>query len=144
MPRAGNNPKRRIALADALNAQGREELANRLVYSGSGHHKRFPGNYNFIPPVSPRPSKSVCDGLRAILLQEAQQLFRRGVLNGFFSEFADDELPKYVWCVDEDGEVYEAKVGADGSYHGYRLEEEDSMRDYVKAVWKQRCRQAGQ
>jgi hypothetical protein len=30
-----------------------------------------------------------------------------------------------------------------GVYHGYRLEEDDDMRDYIKWVWKQRCRQAG-
>jgi len=62
-----------------------------------------------------------------------------------FSEHRYDAFPKFVWCVDVDGEVYEAKTDPMtlGIYHGYRLEEDDDMRDYVKAVWKQRCPQAG-
>ena len=37
-----------------------------------------------------------------------------------------DGLPKYAWAVDEDGEVYEAKLGDDGRrYHGYRLSSDD-------------------
>ncbi len=48
-------------------------------------------------------------------------------------------LPKFVWAVDEKGEVYEAKTGNDG-YHGYRLDEatEKNMRDVVLYEWKQR------
>ena len=61
------------------------------------------------------------------------------------SDFFFDTYPKYIWCVDEDGEVYEAKTDAvtPGIYHGYRLEEDDNMRDYISAVWKQRWPQAG-
>ena len=53
--------------------------------------------------------------------------------------------PKFIWCVDDDGEVYEAKTDAvtPGTYHGYRLEEDDDMRRHVESVWNQRCRPAG-
>ena len=61
------------------------------------------------------------------------------------SNFFLSGYPKFVWCVGEDGEVYEAKIDAvtSGAYHGYRLEEDDNMRDHIKAVWKQRCPQPG-
>ncbi len=51
-----------------------------------------------------------------------------------------DDLPKYVWAVDDAGEPYEAKLGEDGrSYHGYRLEEnEHEMRELVQKEWKAR------
>ncbi len=55
----------------------------------------------------------------------------------FRSEFAQGDIPKYVWSVDPDGEVYEAKIGQ-GGYHGYRLEEEDDMRSLVLKEWRQR------
>jgi hypothetical protein len=58
---------------------------------------------------------------------------------GMFSDFEDYELPKYVWSVDDDGEVYEAKISpGSSSYKGYRLEEEDAMRDTVLKEWKAR------
>ena len=53
--------------------------------------------------------------------------------------------PKYVWAVDEHGEVYEAKTkperaerGAD--YHGYRVgDDERDMRRYILDEWGRRC-----
>ena len=135
--RLGNNPKRRIELASRVSVQEREELAGRLIYVGSAHHKTKPGDYGFRPPVSPRPSKSICDGIRIIPLKEARELFRRGIINGMFSRVSEG-MPKYVWSVGEDGQVYEAKIG-NGGYHGYRLEDEDEMRAIVKREWVKRC-----
>jgi hypothetical protein len=136
--RQGNNPKRRIAPPDCLDIVARQALADRLVYVGSGHHKRRPADYGFQPPVSPRPWKSVCDGRRVIPKDEAILLFRTGIVNGMFSNLSDDRTPKYVWAVDAEGEAYEAKIGSDG-YHGYRLEEEDDFRVSVLKEWNQRC-----
>jgi hypothetical protein len=137
--RQGNNPKRRIAPSDRLELAAREALAARLVYVGSSYHKLRPGDYSFHPPVSPRPWKSVCDGRRIILKDEAARLFRAGIMNGMFSNLSDDGMPKYVWAVDADGEVYEAKTGIEG-YHGYRLEEEDDFRAFAQKEWEKRCR----
>jgi len=137
--RHGSNPKRRIASTDRLDAGGRAALAERTTYVGSALHKSKPGNYGFQPPVNPRAWKSICDGLRVILAEEARDLFRRGIVTGMFSDFEDGELPKYVWSVDDDGEVYEAKISpGSNSYKGYRLEEEDAMRDTVLKEWKAR------
>jgi hypothetical protein len=56
------------------------------------------------------------------------------------SSHIENDLPKYVWAVDGDGEPYEAKLGGDGrSYHGYRLEEnEQAMRATVQKEWEAR------
>ena len=55
-----------------------------------------------------------------------------------FSAFDGDAQPKYVWSVDADGKVYEAKIGL-GGYHGYRLAEEDDMSAVVLKEWRKRC-----
>jgi hypothetical protein len=104
---------------------------------GSALHKTKPGDYGFQPPVNPRPWKSICDGLRVILLAEARYLFRQGILAGMFSGFPDNGVPKYVWSVDAGGEAYEAKISPGTyDYKGYRLEEEDAMRNVVLREWK--------
>jgi hypothetical protein len=142
MAREGNNPKRRLAAADALLAEERQKLALEITYVGSGHHKRFPADYGFNPPISPRPSKSLCDGKRIIRKAEAQALLKSGAEKGMISPPSFSGFPKYVWSVDADDEVYEAKTDpkSPGNYHGYRLEEEDGMRDIIKRNWKVRRR----
>jgi hypothetical protein len=117
-------------------------LLAKARYGGSANHKLHPGDYGFTPPQNPRPSKSPCDELRSVLAEEARHLFRRGVELGMVSSFANDGVPKYVWAVDEDGEVYEAKIksGQEAEYHGYRLSDDDAaMRAYVLKEWKVRC-----
>jgi hypothetical protein len=144
MKRPGNNPKRRIAAADLLSQAERAQLAETVEYVGSGHHKRRPADYG-LDRTSPRPTKSLCDLIRIVTRDEAKAMLRTGILCGMFSDFFFEKHPKYVWCVDADGEVYEAKTDsrAPGPYHGYRLEEEDEMRDQVKGVWRERCQQTG-
>ena len=135
--RVSNDPKRRIAAADRLDDLSREAMASRLKYVGSALHKIKPGDYGFQPPVNPRPWKSICDGSRVVLQTEAKELFRQGIMKGMFSEFPENGEPKFVWSVDFNGEVYEAKVDRTG-YHGYRLEEEDTMRNVVLSEWSRR------
>jgi len=139
--RSGNNPKRRIAAADQLDTAGRDALTAKLTYLGSALHKTKPGDYGFQPPVSPRPWKSICDGVRVVLLAEAQDLFRRGIRLGMVGELQGG-IPKYVWSVDEAGEAYEAKISPGTlGYKGYRLEEEDDMRGVVLNEWARRWSQ---
>lgn len=141
MPRTreGNNKKRRIAAADAYTPEAREAMTRALVYVGSSHHKKYPGNYQFQPPVNPRPTKSICDGLRIILLEEARQLFHDGIKRGMVSVGMEGNFPKYVWSVDAQEEVYESKIiRGTNQYKGYRLEEEDNKRADVLREWKKR------
>lgn len=79
--------------------------------------------------------------LRIIPLEEARTMIQKGILRGMFSDHFLNEHPKYIWYVAEDGEVYEAKTDltTPGVYHGYRLEEEDNLREYIKQNWKSRC-----
>ncbi len=114
----------------------------RLRYGGSAYHKRHPGDFGFIPSSNPRPSKSLCDGLRPVLYVEAAKLFRRGIELGMMSKLTDAGIPKYVWAVDGDNEVYEAKTKAEREvdYHGYRLgADEADMRRYIREEWEKRC-----
>ncbi len=109
----------------------------RLRYLGSGLHKLHPGDYGFIPSHNPRPSKSPCDQLRPVLRQEASHLFRRGIELGMVSKLVGG-VPKYVWAVDDDEEVYEAKTKREReiNYHGYRVgDDEPEMRRYILWEW---------
>jgi hypothetical protein len=137
MSREGNNPKRRVKPKGACQANEFQQLASRLVYQGSAIHKRSAGDYGFVPPASPRPHKSLCDDVRVILRAEARALFRDGILRGMISDYEIGDRPKYVWTVDEDNEVYEAKVDS-GAYHGYRLKHDDDMRQMILKEWKRR------
>lgn len=141
-PRQGNNPGRRFEPEGAYPEAALQALARRIEYAGSANHKLRPGNYGFVPPTNPRGSKSPCDDIRSVLLEEASELLLKGVAAGMVSAFAGDGIPKYVWAVDDDGEVYEAKAkpGQETTYHGYRLgEDERTMRDLIRKEWKRRC-----
>jgi hypothetical protein len=121
----------------------REDLITRLRYTGSALHKRRPGDYGFQPPFNPRAVKDLCDapGNRPILSAEAQELFAAGIRKGMFSQLHANGVPKYVWAVDQNGDVYEAKTAADREtdYHGYRLGDDEAvMRRYVLDEWKRR------
>jgi len=141
--RQGNRPDRRIAKVGAYDALALNALAKRVRYVGSSVHKLKPADYGFVPPTNPRPSKSPCDDRRIVKLSEAQALLKAGINAGMVSAFTGDGgVPKYVWAVDEDNQVYEAKTkpGKESDYHGYRLgEDEHAMRVLILAEWKRRC-----
>ena len=141
MPRRkgqGNDKKRRIDPMGTVSCKTRTDL-DQARYVGSAHHKTRPADYNFNPPVSPRPGKSLCDELRPIALREAISLFRSAIRLEMVSAHQERGLPKFVWAVDQDGEAYEAILGSDGpNYHGYRLNRNAPNREYVIAEWNRR------
>lgn len=138
--RRSTNPKRRIVAEGTLSNSALRKIRERAIYVGSAHHKRSPGDYGFQPPVNPRPSKSLCDDVKLIRKADAQRLLQEGIRKGIISEPGSDGLPKYVWSVDLDQEVYEAKLGSSSEYHGYRLDRADEryMRDLVLKEWSKR------
>ncbi|HJU15484.1 MAG TPA: hypothetical protein VJ770_03355 [Stellaceae bacterium] len=138
--RQSNRPDRRVLPAESVGAEELQALAVRLRYGGSSLHKLYPGDYGFVPPINPRPSKSLCDELRPLLRADAVMLFRKGLAAGMVSRFESGGVPKYVWAVDAEGEVYEAKAKPpDTSYHGYRIgEDEPEMRRYILREWRAR------
>ena len=119
-------------------------FANVASYDGRAYHKSKPADYGLDPPVSPRPTKSLCDDKRVVNLAEAKQLLGRAFALGMVSAASTaDALPKYAWAVDDDDEVYEAKLGGDGRhYHGYRLSRDDRTRKWLLDEWKKRNRAA--
>lgn len=137
--RDGNNVKRRIAPLETFSGEFFEMILASTRYGGSAHHKKSVADYMLDRP-NPRPTKSLCDGLRTIPKAEAEELLARGLLRQMVSKFLMDGLPKYVWAVDENGEPYEAKLGEDGqSYHGYRLgDDERAIRETVLREWQAR------
>lgn len=139
-PRSGNNPKRRVAAPDSITAELLDRLQKNAKYVGSGHHKRNPVDYGF-DRSSPRPTKSLCDANRSIRKDEASALLRRGLEKKMVSAMKEsDEFPKYIWSVSDQGEVFEAKTHANtpGEYHGYPLENDDDLRDYIAGLWNNR------
>jgi hypothetical protein len=137
--RSGNNPKRRVIVHKLVTKERVDDLKGRVRYIGSGHHKRNPADYGF-DRASPRPTKSLCDANRVITQTEAQKLIEDGISKGVFSPLQEDGWPKYIWSVSESGEVFEAKThpNTPGQYHGYPLEDEDDMRDYIYRIWSER------
>jgi hypothetical protein len=140
MARQGNNPKRRVEEPERVSDEQVESLLAKARYVGSGHHKRFPLDYGF-ERTNPVPTKSLCDGVRPIRLNDAQDLLEQGIRAKMVSRI-ENGFPKYVWTVAADGVVYEAKCDPDapGRYHGYPLEHEKDVRDYIATEWKRRCR----
>ena len=140
--REGNRPDWRLSAGGAISPASVLELKSRTRYVGSANHKLRCGDYGFTPSHNPRPLKSPCDELRAISLDEAAALFERGIELGMTSAFGLERAPKYVWSVDGDGEVYEAKARPEreNQYHGYRLGDgERAMRGYIVKEWNVRC-----
>jgi hypothetical protein len=122
-----------------LSAAALVQLAARAVYVGSGHHKRYPADYGF-DRVNPVPTKSICDLVAPVLLPQAKGWLRDGIMKGMISVPVAGDYPKYIWCVADDGRVFEAKTDphTPGRYHGYPLEGEDDMKDYVSQIWATR------
>ncbi|WP_345879136.1 hypothetical protein [Sphingomonas sp. T9W2] len=123
--------------------EARDALMERVRYVGSANHKLRAGDYGFQPSHNPRPSKSPCDAVRAVLRAEASALMMNGIRRGMVSRFADGALPKYIWAIDDAGDVFEAKAKPEREtdYHGYRLgDDEFELRAYLVKEWKRRCR----
>jgi hypothetical protein len=112
-------------------------LAREISYVGSGHHKLSPADYGF-ERTQPRPTKSLCDKVSVIKLEEAKNMLRQGAINGLVSSLRYGKFPKFVWFVDGNDCVYEAKTyeNSNGKYHGYPLEPNDAFRDIVSKAWK--------
>lgn len=145
--RAANNPDRRVAPPGAVDDADVERFLSQLRYEGRATHKLHSGDYRFEPPANPGARKSVCDQKRAVNLAEAQALLKTGIRRGMLSKFTENGVPKDVWAVDEQGEVYEAKCdplevarnpGRRIGYHGYRLDREDSSWRYITDEWERR------
>lgn len=138
MAREGSNPNRRLRAPHIDDGDRLERLAKAISYVGRGHHKRNPADYGF-ERTSPRPTKSLCDKNGVIKLEQATSMLHQGAVQGLVSILCYGEYPKFVWFVDHNYCVYEAKIdeNSPGKYHGDPLEQNDTFRDIVLKAWKQ-------
>ena len=141
--RQGNDPKRFIASLDCFDQERLKQFAELAQYCGSEYHLCKPQAKGFSARAR-GPNKSPCDGNISLKRPEANQLLREGISRSMVSTVLQTDspkyvLPKYVWAV-KDRYVFEAKLSkGTPKYHGYELLENDSQRDYVMDVWKERC-----
>ena len=135
--RRRTNPKRRLHPSPCRKRL--DEIAGDVSYGGHPHHKRSPGDFGLTPPASPRPNKSLCDGVGIFQRAEAIRHLIEGIKRGAISADADQGFPRHVWSVTEDGRVLEARCDdfAAGQYHGYPLDRSDPMADLVIQRWKE-------
>lgn len=131
------NRKRRIVsprpAQDILN-----NLAGKVRYTGSPYHKRNPGDFGLTPPAQPRPDKTLCDEAGIFKVAEAQRMLKEGVRRGMISNISEDEFPKHIWAVTNEGMVLEANYNNEGpgNYHGYPLFDSDPFRISVLQHWE--------
>ena len=133
--RRNRNPKRRLHPAPP--SERLQELMSTVQYGGHPHHKRSPGDFGLTPPASPRPNKSLCDGVAIFERSIAAGHLVSGLRRGAVSADVEQGFPRHIWSMTADGRVLEARCDdhVQGRYHGYPLEPDDPMADLVIERW---------
>ena len=128
------NRKRSIRASSA--PLDRANWATNVAYVGSPLHKRNPGNFGLTPPSQPAAGKTLCDAIALFERASAVSLLQAGACRGLVSPtHTNFSLPKYIWSVDEAGNVLEAQGDHQGHYHGYPLLSDDPFREVVLRHW---------
>ena len=141
--RQGNKPRRFIASLDCFDQERLQQFVKLAQYCGNPYHLCRPQAKGF-PARARGPNKSPCDGNISLTRSDANQLLREGISRSMISTVLQTKppmyvLPIFVWAV-KDRYIFEAKLSkGTPEYHGYELLENDSQRDYVMDVWKERC-----
>lgn len=135
--RMKSNPKRR--LSNGPDHVRLEAVREQVRYRGSPLHKRSPGDYGLTPPSDPRPNKTLCDGVSVFQREVAQELLEQGIGRGLVSADRENDFPRYVWAITQDGVVVEARCDdfERGQYHGYPLDAADPMSELVRRRWQE-------
>ena len=130
------NTKRSIANAPV--DADLERWRKVVSYGGNPEHKKNPGDYGLNPPASPRPDKTLCDGVNIFLKGAALDLLREGVRRGLVSEQKRNGFPQNIWAVTAEGVPLEAQLenSGNGTYHGYPMPESDAFRSKVIEKWE--------
>jgi hypothetical protein len=121
-------------------------LSTRVVYRGSPLHKINPGDFGLTPPSSPRPDKTLCDGVKVFKLDKAQGLLREGVERGLISVQERSGLPQNIWAVSDDGTPLEAQLDnqEQATYHGYPMQEADPLSREILRLWNKKTEEPKQ
>lgn len=138
--RSKPKPKTVIASLEDLTVAARQELARTARYCGSPYHKSRPADYGMEELPKPRPDKTRCDEERDFLQAEAIRLLTDGFKKGLVSRRTEGNWPQYVWAVDDEGVVYEARLTnrEQGEYHGYPMRADDKFSEVVSREWRSR------
>jgi hypothetical protein len=112
-------------------------LSARVVYVGNPAHKINPGDFGLAPPSSPRPDKTLCDGVKIFERAKAQALLSDGVRRGLISVQERAGVPQNIWAVSDDGTPLEAQLDnqEQATYHGYPMPEADPLRKEILRRW---------
>ncbi len=116
------NPKRQIRDVESASALVRalRERGTQPTYGGNPVHKRNPADFGLHPPSSPRPDKTLCDGI-VDSREQAQRLLELGFGKGLVSVQERDGWPQNVWAVAGQRDAVEAQHEGSGRYHGYPM-----------------------
>jgi hypothetical protein len=130
---------KRTLRAEFLTDEERADLRVRVAYEGSPHHKSNPGDFRLTPPAAPRTDKTLCDEAGVFRRADAERLLTQAIDRGLVSaNTTAGGLPKQLWVVDDQGQVFEAMYGgsASGCYHGYPIRRSDPLFDRVTQAWR--------
>ncbi|HEX4416578.1 MAG TPA: hypothetical protein VH165_01710 [Kofleriaceae bacterium] len=107
-----------------MSALDLEALSARVMYEGSGHHKRHP---NPLCPPTLRSDASACDDVDPKISDDPPRLtalLREALRRGQHDRRITGEFPRYIWgwIVLSNGEygLFEARLtqSSAGTYHG--------------------------
>jgi len=99
-----------------------------------------PGDFQLSPPSDPRQGKTLCDNVEIFRRDEALRLIREGIRRGLVSEQRRNMWPQNIWAVAPNGMPVEAQLenSANGTYHGYPLQDADPFAWEVRKTWEAR------
>lgn len=138
MRKRKHNPKREIRkIVDPILSGA---LLAKIKYVGSPFHKSRRGKFGLVPPVQPRPDKTLCDAVDISEPRAARDLLKRGVEAGLISVQQRGEFPQNIWAVSSEGVALEAQLdnAEQGTYHGYPMGFGDPLAKRVVERWHER------
>jgi len=119
-PRRKRPQIRKIGVPEGVDL---EEVAGRVMYTGSPEHKSTP---SFAGHPRPRADASLCDPALADKQRQLTRCLRSAIKRGTVSELWQGDFPRNVWFRDGDT-VFEGRLvnAEQGHYKGYPLERDE-------------------
>lgn len=135
--RSRDNAKRRLS-ATLPTTTFRMELSSRVTYVPYSKHKFNPAAYKLTPYAGPDVERTYCDAHAHFGKENFVQipvLLRRGVMLGLWSDLNDEDVPRLLWTIDENGWIFELRITNSGQaqYHGYPVLQGDPFARHVLA-----------
>ena len=135
-PRDSDNVKRK--LHDAPAPEIIEHLAEHARYKGYSKHKRNPRAFKLPPYEKERGDATLCDehaGFNPRQMDSIEEILKRGIRAGLVGSTWAGEVPKLLWCIGNDGWIFEARLTneAIAEYHGYPVRPSEAI---ARAVYQ--------